>query len=151
MAGQKEKTPCILLVDDDQHLLQSMGEWLNACGYPTSVASNLTLAEELLQEQSFDLALIDVRLGPEDGFELLGHCKTHYPNTTVILMTGYATIDTGIEAIRAGAFDLVTKPLIDEELLMSVKRALSQKEVIEENIRLKTQLDRPIRFRQHHR
>ena len=96
----------------------------------------------LLSERTFDLALIDLRLGHEDGFDLLTHCKKHYPQTTSILMTGYATVDTGIDAIRAGAFDLVTKPLIDEELLMSIQRALSQKEVIEENQRLKTQLDR---------
>ena len=142
MSGQKEKNPRILLVDDDQHLLQSMAPWLEDCGYPTSMARNLAESYQCLQEQPFELALIDLRLGPEDGFELLKHCNKHYPNTTVVLMTGYATVDTGIEAIRAGAFDLVTKPLIDEELLMSIRRALSQKEVLEENIRLKTQLDR---------
>lgn len=133
----------ILLVDDDQHLLQSMGQWLNECGYETRLAQNLASAKQLLESEThFDLALIDLRLGPEDGFDLLDYCKTHSPNTTTILMTGYATVDTGIEAIRAGAFDLVTKPLIDEELLMSIERALSQKEVIAENQRLKTQLDR---------
>lgn len=142
MSGQKQKPSNILLVDDDQHLLQSMGEWLNECGFNTTTRSNVADSKTVLEEQKFDLALIDIRLGPEDGFDLLSHCKTHYPNTTVILMTGYASIDTGIEALRAGAFDLVTKPLIDEELLMSIRRALSQKEVLEENMRLKTQLDR---------
>ena len=133
----------ILLVDDDQHLLQSMGQWLNECGYETRLAQDIASARQYLKtETQFDLALIDLRLGPEDGFDLLNYCKTHSPNTTTILMTGYATVDTGIEAIRAGAFDLVTKPLIDEELLMSIQRALSQKEVIAENHRLKTQLDR---------
>ena len=137
-----ERPQRILLVDDDQHLLQSMGEWLNSVGYETGLAPGIEAAKVLLSDHQFDLALIDLRLGPDDGFDLLDHCKTHYPNTTSILMTGYATVDTGIEAIRAGAFDLVTKPLIDEELLMSIDRALSQKEVIEENHRLKTQLDR---------
>lgn len=132
----------ILLVDDDQHLLQSMGSWLNECGYPTTMAANIASASQSLTDQSFDLALVDLRLGPEDGFQLLEHIRSHYPHITVILMTGFATIDTGIEAIRAGAFDLVTKPLIDEELLLSIQRALSQREVIEENQRLKTQLDR---------
>lgn len=142
MSGQKIEQSKILLVDDDQHLLQSMAPWLVDCGFPTSTAQDLATAHKCLQEQNFDLALIDVRLGPEDGFELLTHCNKHYPNTTVILMTGYATVETGIEAIRAGAFDLVTKPLIDEELLIAIRRALSQREVIEENIRLKSQLDR---------
>ncbi len=142
MHTEKEENPRILLVDDDQHLLHSMGEWLQSCGFPTTIAQDITSAQAALADQTFDLALVDVRLGPEDGFDLLKHCKTHHPNTTVILMTGYATVDTGIEAIRAGAFDLVTKPLIDEELLMAIRRAISQKEVIEENQRLKTQLDR---------
>ena len=131
----------ILLVDDDQHLLQSMSEWLRSSGFPTTTAHDVASAEARLSEQTFDLALVDLRLGAEDGFEVLGHCRNHFPNTPVILMTGYATIDTGIEAIRAGAFDLVTKPLIDEELLIAIRRALSQREVIEENIRLKSQLD----------
>ena len=141
-SGPKNENPKLLLVDDDQHLLQSMGEWLNSVGYPTFIAGNTEQAKQHLSQQTFDLALIDLRLGPEDGFELLAHCRTHFPNTEVILMTGYATVDTGIEAIRAGAFDLVTKPLIDEELLMAIDRAMSQREVLEENIRLKTQLDR---------
>ena len=138
---KNETTPKLLLVDDDQHLLHSMGEWLVDCGYPTTICADVASAKFQLAEDQFDLALVDLRLGSEDGFEVLSHCRTHYPNTTVILMTGYATVDTGIEAIRAGAFDLVTKPLIDEELLMSIRRALSQKQVIEENFRLKSQLD----------
>ena len=141
-SAAKEESPKLLLVDDDQHLLQSMGSWLNESGYPTEMAADIASAKQYLDEATFDLALIDVRLGAENGFDLLAHCNSHFPNTSVILMTGFATIDTGIDAIRAGAFDLVTKPLIDEELLMSIQRALSQKEVIEENQRLKTQLDR---------
>lgn len=141
-SAAKEESPKLLLVDDDQHLLQSMGSWLNESGYPTEMAADIASAKQYLDEGTFDLALIDVRLGAENGFDLLAHCNSHFPNTSVILMTGFATIDTGIDAIRAGAFDLVTKPLIDEELLMSIQRALSQKEVIEENQRLKTQLDR---------
>ena len=60
------------------------------------------------------------------------------------MITGYGTVDTALEAIRAGAFDLLTKPLIDEELLVAINRALSQQQVIEENKTLKAQLD--IRF-----
>ena len=132
----------ILLVDDDQMLLHSMGEWLSKdVGFNVSLAANVATAQAELKKKPFDLALIDLRLGQEDGFDVLKHCRQEYPNTTVMLMTGYATIDTGVEAIRAGAFDLLTKPLIDEELLMSIERAISQRHYIEENKRLKTQLD----------
>ena len=137
-----QSQPNILLVDDDQHLSRSMADWLNDSGYPTITAATIAEACQALTHQTFELALVDLRLGPEDGFELLAFCRKHYPQISVILMTGYATIDTGIEAIRAGAFDLVTKPLIDEELLLAIRRATSQRQVEEENFRLKSQLDR---------
>lgn len=131
----------ILLVDDDRHLLESMGAWLVEQGYKVSLAANLTEARKHLNERFHDLALIDLRLGDEDGMDLLKECNKHYPNVVVLLMTGYATVDTGVEAIRSGAFDLMTKPLIDDEILMAFDRALSQQQVIEENEKLKCQLD----------
>ena len=132
----------ILVVDDDQQLLESMGNWLNDLGYQTFLAQDFASAGKFLSSESIDVALVDVRLGTEDGFEILKHCRQHFPNTQVLLMTGYATINTGIDAIRAGAFDLLTKPLIDEELLISINRALSQRQVMQENHQLKVQLDR---------
>ena len=132
----------ILIVDDDQQLLESMGNWLNDLGFQTFIAQDFASAGKVLSSESIDVALIDVRLGPEDGFDILTHCRQHFPNTQVLLMTGYATINTGIEAIRAGAFDLLTKPLIDDELLISINRALAQRQVMQENHQLKVQLDR---------
>ena len=140
----KTSTPSnsqILLVDDDQHLLESMGSWLVDQGFQVSLATNSNSAKKVLNEKSIDLALVDLRLGDEDGLALLADCRKHHPNLVVLLMTGYATVDTGVEAIRAGAFDLLTKPLIDEEILIAFDRALSQQKVIEENEQLKTQLD----------
>lgn len=90
----------ILLVDDDQHLLQSMGAWLDEQGFHTMQATNREAAEKHLASSHVDLALVDLRLGNEDGFEVLHHCKKHYPQVSVLLMTGYATVDTGVEAVR---------------------------------------------------
>ncbi|MDA7950708.1 MAG: sigma-54 dependent transcriptional regulator [Pirellulaceae bacterium] len=134
----------ILLVDDDPTILESMAPWLREQGYEVEEASGVSRAIELIGLHNYDLALIDIRLADGDGFEVLRFCRENKPNTIVLLMTGYGTIETGVEAIRAGAFDLLTKPLIDQELLMSMNRALSQREVIEENKQLKAQLD--IRF-----
>ena len=142
MKTSEQKPRQILLVDDDKHLLESMGSWLATQGYRISLASNSDEAKKVLSERKIDLALIDLRLGADDGLTLLADCRRHHPHVVVLLMTGYATIDTGIEAIRAGAFDLLTKPLIDEEILMALDRALSQQKVIEENEQLKTQLDK---------
>ena len=142
MNPTEQKTRQILIVDDDRHLLDSMGSWLVEQGYRVSLASNVEEARKMLADRVHDLALIDLRLGSDDGLELLVECKKHHPDVVVLLMTGYATVDTGIEAIRAGAFDLLTKPLIDDEILLAFDRALSQQQVITENENLKTQLDK---------
>ena len=131
----------VLLVDDDRHLLDSMGAWLIEQGFQVSLASTAAEALKKINERFHDLALIDLRLGGEDGMDLLRQFKKHHPNVVALLMTGYATVDTGVEAIQAGAFDLLSKPLIDDEILIAFDRALSQQQVIEENEQLKTQLD----------
>jgi DNA-binding NtrC family response regulator len=135
------KKASLLLVDDDRHLLDSMASWLRDQGYQTTTAAGVKDAIGALNENSHDLALIDIRLGDDDGFDVLAHARRQRPDTAVILMTGYATVETGIEALRAGAFDLLTKPLIDQELEMAIDRALRQRKVIEENKSLKAQLD----------
>ena len=135
------KPGTLLLVDDDRLLLDSMTTWLREQGYDVLPASGREAAIRELAGRRFDLVLADIRLADGDGFEILAHCRERYPQTTVVLLTGYATVETGIEALRAGAFDLITKPLIDEELSMSIDRALAQREVIAENQKLKAQLD----------
>jgi DNA-binding NtrC family response regulator len=139
---QQSRTQRILLVDDDQHLLQSLAGWLQDQGFDAGMANDGASARRELANKDYDLAFVDLRLGPEDGMEVLAHCRKHHPNVVVIMMTGYATVDTGVEAINAGAFDLMTKPLIDDEILISINRALSQQQVLEENEQLKAQLDK---------
>ena len=120
-----------------------MGGWLAGDqGYVVSMASNIAEAMTCVESEDLDLALVDLRLGGEDGLELISKLKTHRPHLTTMLMTGYANIDTGVEAVQAGAFDLLTKPLIDDEILLAFDRALSQQQVIEENEQLKCQLDK---------
>ena len=141
MSQKNESVVNLLLVDDDLHLLESMGGWLSSCGYGVCMANGCQQALEALSEHRFDLAIVDVRLADGDGFEILSQCRVAHPGMAVILMTGYGTADTGVEALRAGAFDLVTKPVIDEELAMAIDRALSQRQVMQENKLLKAQLD----------
>jgi DNA-binding NtrC family response regulator len=135
------KQGTLLLVDDDRMLLDSMASWLREQKYEVFAAAGRAEAVDQLKQHAVDLVLADIRLADGDGFDVLAHCRKHYPHATVVLMTGYATVETGVEALRAGAFDLLTKPLIDEELEMAIDRALSQREVVEENHKLKAQLD----------
>ncbi|TWT88783.1 Transcriptional regulatory protein ZraR [Pseudobythopirellula maris] len=132
----------LLLVDDDFQVLESMADWLRDQGYDLDTAGGSGEASELLAKERYDLLLADIRLGDGDGFDLLEKTVRTAPHTQVILMTGYGTADSAIDAVRAGAFDYLTKPLIDDELLMAIERALSQRKVIEENTELKEQLDR---------
>ena len=131
----------LLLVDDDRHVLGSMADWLREQGYKTDTASGLAEAVAAVDRKPYDLALVDIRLGADDGFDLLAHLRRQRPETSVIMLTGYGSVEAAVEAIRQGAFDFLTKPLIDEELNMAIQRALNQRKVIEENKTLKAQLD----------
>jgi len=135
----------LLLVDDDRQVLASMADWLREQGYQLDTASSCGQAMAAIDRKNYDVALVDIRLGDGDGegdgFDILTHCRRDHPGTTVILITGYGTVESAVEAIRAGAFDFLTKPLIDQELEMAIERALNQRRVIEENKNLKAQLD----------
>ena len=134
--------PQLLLVDDDRQVLESMSDWLRGQGYELDASAGYGDALERLRQKQFDLVLADVRLRDGDGFDLLEQCRRNYPASQVVLMTGYGTADGAIEAIRAGAFDYITKPLIDNELLMTIERAVSQRGIKQENENLRAQLDR---------
>ncbi len=134
--------PQLLLVDDDRHVLESMADWLRGQGYELETSVGYVDALDHLRRKTFELVLADVRLRDGDGFDLLEQCRRNWPGAQVILMTGYGTPDGAIEAIRAGAFDYITKPLIDNELLMTIERAVSQRTVQRENDNLRAQLDR---------
>ena len=131
----------ILLVDDDRLVLNSMADWLRSCQYEIDTAATIQEAKSLLNTKTYDIALVDIQLDDEDGFSLLREIN-HLGNlTSVILITGYGTVESAISAIRAGAFDFLTKPLIDAELEMAIERALNQRRVITENKNLKQQLE----------
>ncbi|MEC7448934.1 MAG: sigma-54 dependent transcriptional regulator [Planctomycetota bacterium] len=133
--------PRLLLVDDDQLLLESMGAWLKTKGYDVFEAASVSEAKRFLGQFKFDVALVDLRYADGDGFEILAACQQQSHDMPVLLMTGYASAETGVEALRAGAFDLLTKPIIDEELSVALDRAVHQGKVIRENANLRAQLD----------
>lgn len=132
----------LLLIDDDYQVLESMADWLRDQGYDLDTARSCGEAIAACESNSYDLSLVDVRLGDDDGFSLLGQMQRRWPAMQVLMMTGYGTGDMAVEAIRAGAFDFLTKPLIDEELLMALERAVSQRQVLSENTQLKAELDK---------
>ena len=132
----------ILLVDDDRHLVDSMADWLRDQAHDVATAASVSDAKRWMDQRGFDLVITDLRLGEDDGFDLIGHTRKRHPDASVLVVTGYASPDTAIQAVRAGAFDLLTKPLIDDELTLAIERAVSQREITRENETLRQQLDR---------
>ncbi|MEZ6122914.1 MAG: sigma-54 dependent transcriptional regulator [Planctomycetaceae bacterium] len=130
----------LLVVDDDRHIQNAMADYLRSLGHRTETASTCMEAIERMDEFPFEVVVCDVNLPDKDGFELLQWSREHTPETAVILLTGFGTIESAVEAIRMGAFDYLTKPVIDEELNLSIERAVSQRKLMEENRKLKAQL-----------
>lgn len=135
------KATSILLVDDDHHLVSSLAQWLREEGFDTETASDLGSAQARLDAGRFDLVIADLCIGGEDGFDLIKTVKRQAPETAVLVISGYATPATAVDAVRAGAFDLLTKPVIDDELLLAIDRAVNQHKIEQENERLRRQLD----------
>lgn len=137
----KTNSGSLLVVDDDQNILEAMADYLRSLGHRTETSLTCLDAIERLKEYPFQVVICDVNLPDQDGFHLLEWAKENTPDTAVILLTGYGTIESAVEAIRLGAFEYLTKPVIDEELSIAIERCLEQRQVVEENKSLKAQLD----------
>jgi len=129
--------PRLLIVDDELSVRDSLGKWFREEGYDVSTAENASDALTLLAERKWDLALLDIKMRGTDGIELQRRIHEIDPELTVIMMTGYASVETAVAALKNGAYDYVTKPLDPDEIAHLVKNALSHREARQENIRLK--------------
>lgn len=131
----------LLVVDDDRHILDAMADYLRSLGHRTETAQSCQQAMDRMKEYPFEVVICDVNLPDMDGFHLLEWASQECPDTSVIMLTGYGTIESAVEAIRVGAFDYLTKPVIDDELNLAIQRALSQRRIVQENKTLRKQLD----------
>jgi len=131
----------ILIVEDDKIILDSLREFLYLEGFQTSGAESFRLAVTKLQKQNYSLVIADVNLPDGDGFELLDIIRKNYPQTVVIVITGYGTIDSAVKAIKHGAYDYLTKPIVDDELRLIIEKAITQQSLISENEKLRLQLE----------
>ncbi|WP_166831303.1 sigma-54-dependent transcriptional regulator [Thalassoroseus pseudoceratinae] len=131
----------LLVVDDDRHIVEAMADYLRSLGHRTETATTCEDAINRMRDFRFEAVICDVNLPDADGFHLLEWAVKEQPQTAVILLTGYGTIESAVEAIRLGAFDYLTKPVIDEELQLAIQRAIGQRRIVEENKSLKAQLD----------
>jgi DNA-binding NtrC family response regulator len=135
------KQDSILIVDDDKIILDSLCEFLKLEGYNASGAESYKQAVSQIQKNRFALVITDINLPDGSGFELLNLIRKNYPQTVVIIITGYGSIESAVEAIKMGAYDYLTKPIVDDELRLTLERALKQQSLISENQNLKNQLE----------
>ncbi|MDO9350208.1 MAG: sigma-54 dependent transcriptional regulator [Deltaproteobacteria bacterium] len=129
----EQTTTRLLIVDDDPVALDLLREVLSKEGY--EVVSALSAEEAISRgiENFFDVIITDVRMGEKDGMDVLRSFKKTSPETAVIMITAFGSIDTAIEAIREGAFDYISKPFKLEEIKITVRRALEQRRLLREN------------------
>ncbi len=130
----------ILIAEDDDLNLQNLQELLESCGYETHGVGDGRQALDAFGHDSYDLIITDLRMPNMDGLELLRQIKELNADQLIILVTGYGSVQTAVDAMKIGAFDYITKPLKDDLVRLTVSRALSFARLKEENIDLKDRL-----------
>lgn len=132
----------MLVVDDDPIVADSLAEFLRSEGHEAATAFNGNEALEVLKgDRGFDVVICDVALPGMNGLEVLRELNRRGRTSAVIMLTGYGTIETAVEALRLGASDYIVKPAIDRELRLSLERAMQQRALLAENHVLKARLD----------
>ncbi|MFZ0945785.1 MAG: sigma-54 dependent transcriptional regulator [Syntrophobacteraceae bacterium] len=132
--------PRILLADDEPLTLELVVERLQVEGYEVEVVSCGEDAIEAARNSSFKLVLTDLSMPGMGGMEVLTHFVKHHPEMPVIVLTGFGTIETAVEAIKLGAYDYLSKPSNPDEIVLTLKRAIEHKDLKEENVALRSQI-----------
>jgi two-component system, NtrC family, response regulator AtoC len=132
--------PTILIVDDEKHTRDGLRRLLEN-DYDVYVAGDITSAMNVLEREHVDLILTDLRLGPEDGMQLIERALKMPDPPICIMMTAYGSVDTAVEAMKRGAYDFVTKPLNLDKVELLISRALRDRKLVEENRTLRQQVD----------
>ncbi len=127
----------LLIVDDELSVRDSLAKWFHEEGYEIGTAEEAGEALTRMAEMHWDLALLDIKMRGTDGIELQKRLHEIDPDLIVIIMTGYASVDTAVAALKNGAYDYVTKPLDPDEIAHLVKKALAHKQAERENLRLR--------------
>jgi DNA-binding NtrC family response regulator len=136
----------VLIVDDSLTTLQLISEGLEQRGYWVDTASSGAEAFAKATQRTYDVIITDLVMPEIDGLEVLSHFTEHYPDTIVIVLTGYATIETAVQAMKKFAFDYLTKPAKIEEIVLVLQRAQEMKALRAENLLLRSQLQERYRF-----
>ncbi len=140
------KNSPILFVDDEKGLLFTVDEYLSQMGYNITVVDSGLKALELTKKRRIDVLITDLKMPEFDGLELLKAVKEHRPETEVIILTGYGSIETAVEALKLGSYDYLQKPIKLDRLKALIDRILEKRSLQEENLFLKSRLQERYRY-----
>ena len=138
--------PLILVAEDEDLMRAILSGLLEAAGYRVALAASAEEALERFTAEDVAVTLTDIRMAGMDGLALLDRVKDIDPEALVVVMTAYSSVDSAVAALRKGAYDYVTKPFVNEDLLQSLRNALRQRELFRENRALRRELDRRYSF-----
>ncbi len=144
--GDMTKKPSILVVDDELAMREALKDWLREDGYEVGLAAGGKEAIVRAKEKDWDVVLLDLKMPGMDGLETLRHLKEVNADTEILMMTAYATVDTAVQAMKEGAFDYLVKPFDPDEIEMQIKKILSHKELVLENILLRKKLEEKYQY-----
>ena len=138
--------PAILIVDDEPDLLGTMREFFDLMGFEASEAANGVEAIIQLQRASFDIVMTDLKMPKMDGMALLDRLREHWPDTAVIVMTSYGTIENAVEAMKRGASDYILKPIAFDQISLVVEKILERRKLLDENAYLREKVEEKYGF-----
>src|SRR5258706_5102571 len=133
--------PKVLILDEDRIILQSLSQFLSREGYEVGTTDEPDDAVATLEASPAELLLADINMPGIKPDEFLRNIRRRFPQVVVIVITGYGSIEGAVEAIKLGAFDYLTKPIIDDEIRVVVEKAVRQQALLFENQTLQQQLD----------
>jgi len=138
--------PRILVVDDEPIVCESCKRILGEEGYEVDIALSGQEAFEKMKRDTYDVVLTDLKMPGIDGMEVLRTLRKDYSETMVIMITGFSTVETAVEAMKLGAFDYIPKPFTPDEVSIVVKKAIERKSLLLENIYLRSELQEKYGF-----
>jgi two-component system response regulator AtoC len=133
--------PRLLILDEDRIILQSLSQFLSREGYEVKVADDPQDGLAQLESAQFELLIADINMPGIKAADFLRDIRRRFPQTVVVVITGYGSIEGAVEATKMGAFDYLTKPIVDDEIRVVVEKAIRQQSLLFENQTLKQQLD----------
>ena len=132
----------ILVVDDERIICAGCEKILGEAGYQVKTTLSARKALEMLKEEPFDIVITDIKMPELSGIELLEIIRKENPEITVIVITGYSTVETAVEAMKLGAFDYLPKPFTSDQVTLVIKRAVERKNLLAETLRGKKEISK---------